>query len=60
VLGQIANTIIVFEQEIKDRLSRFVPKQKIAVLCLSVDQQKVVQNLLLEKNLAYQKTSLFY
>lgn len=43
VTGRIVNQIIVFEQEMKNRLQAFVPESKIHVLCLSVDQQKVVE-----------------
>jgi glycosyltransferase involved in cell wall biosynthesis len=40
--GLISDKIIVFEEEMADRLKRFVKASKIEVLCLSVDQQKVI------------------
>ena len=44
ILGLVANDIIVFEEELKTRLSRFVPKEKIHVLSLSVEaKEKVAQ-----------------
>jgi len=42
VLGLVANDIIVFEQELKTRLSPFVPAGKIHVLSLSVESKEKV------------------
>lgn len=40
ILGVVANDIIVFEEELKNRLSSFVPTKKIQVLSLAVDSKK--------------------
>lgn len=42
ILGIIAHDIIVFEEELKSRLSHFVHKDKIHVLSLSVDAKKTI------------------
>lgn len=42
VLGLVASDIIVFEEELKTRLSQFVPASKIHVLSLSVESKKTV------------------
>lgn len=42
VLGLVANDIIVFEEELKTRLSDFVPNDKIHVLSLSVESKEKV------------------
>ncbi|MDQ5901011.1 MAG: Lipopolysaccharide transferase family protein [Patescibacteria group bacterium] len=42
LLGFIAQDIIVFEEELKTRLSRFVKEDKIHVLSLAVDSKKTI------------------
>lgn len=42
ILGKIANNIIVFEEELKNRLSSYVTSDKIQVLSLSVDNNKII------------------
>jgi len=42
VLGFVANNVVVFEHELEDRLSVFVPKQKIHTLSLAVERSKSV------------------
>ncbi|HVF69646.1 MAG TPA: glycosyltransferase [Xanthomonadales bacterium] len=42
VTGLVTDKIIVFEEEMKLRLKKYVPASKIEVLCLSVDKQKVI------------------
>lgn len=42
-VGIVAKNVVVFEQEIKERLSTYVNASKITVLCLSIDKQKVIE-----------------
>lgn len=42
VLGVVANTIVVFEETLKSRLSQFVHTDKIEVLCLSVEKKQTL------------------
>jgi glycosyltransferase involved in cell wall biosynthesis len=42
ILGLVANDIIVFEEELKTRLSHYVPVEKIHVLSLSVESKEKV------------------
>jgi len=42
ILGLVASDIIVFEEELKNRLSNFVPENKIHVLSLAVEPKKII------------------
>lgn len=53
VVGLITDKIIVFEEEMKIRLKKFVKASKIEVLCLSVDKQKTI-----DKNDARKKLNM--
>ncbi len=50
-VGFVAKNIVVFEQEIKERLSAYVTASKITVLCLSIDRQKAIDQKVARKTL---------
>lgn len=51
VLGLVANTIVVFEETLKSRLSQFVQKDKIEVLCLSVEKKQTIDKAMARKKI---------
>jgi len=50
-LGLVANSIIVFEEELKNRLLPFVKADKIQVLSLAIEQKKIVSQKQAQKKL---------
>lgn len=52
-IGLLANHIVILEEELKHRLSRFVPAKKINFIPISVIKQKKISKIAARKHLGY-------
>ena len=55
LFGLLANNIIVFEQELKNRLKKYVPETKIITLSLSTQKNKLTNKIYARKKLGLPK-----